>query len=327
FLQAGVLAVEMESAGAGHVHAAFAHGPASVAHFVHLLTDIPFSFAAHAKDLYLSSPDILARKVAASSFVLVCSSSAAEELRRVVAAHWDPAVRAHVDKIVLAPHGVDTDRFMPAPAALASADAPAGADAPLRVLAVGRLVPKKGFPVLLDALADLQRAGVDFRCRIVGGGPGRDELAGRAAQLGLGAQVTFLGALAQNEIVAQYQWADVFVQASVVTPDGDRDGIPNSVMEAMASGLAVAASAVGGIPEVVHDRTTGLVVAPGDAPALAGALRALAGDRSLRDQLGSNARAYAVEHLSRRVCIEPVARRLLAAVGLTPTPAVGAAAS
>ena len=317
FLEAGALAVELEQVGATHVHAAFAHGPASIAHFVHLLTGMPFSLAAHAKDLYLSSPDILARKVAASSFVLVCSSSAAAELTRVVEAHWDPAVRREAGRIILAPHGVDTDRFVPGPGSTASG--------PLRLLTVGRLVPKKGFGVLLDALAELVATGVDFECRIVGGGPLKTELAERAAQLGLAQRVSFLGALAQTGIVAHYQWADAFVQASVITPDGDRDGIPNSVMEAMASGLAVVASAVAGIPEVVHDETTGLLVPPGDATALAAALRGLAGDPELRLALGDHARRYAVECLSRRMCLEPVAARMLAAIDQSPAaPAVAA---
>jgi glycosyltransferase involved in cell wall biosynthesis len=315
FLQAGTLAVELERMGAGHVHAAFAHGPASIAHFVHLLTDMPFSFAAHAKDLFLSSPDILARKVAASSFVLVCSSSAATELTNVVESHRDPAVRSRTDKIVLAPHGVDTDRFVPGLTATDRASAPA----PLRILTVGRLVAKKGFPVLLEALADLRQAGVDFECRVVGGGALGAELSERAGALGVATQVSFLGALVQDEILAHYQWADVYVQASVITPDGDRDGIPNSVMEAMASGIAVVASAVAGIPEVIHDATTGLLVAPGDAAALAAALRTLALDPPSRGSLGFNARRYAVEQLSRRACIEPVAARLLATAGQVPS--------
>jgi len=319
FLQAGALAVELERAGGEHVHAAFAHGPASIAHFVHLLTGMPFSFAAHAKDLYLSSPDILARKVAASSFVLVCSSSAAAELVRVVEAHPDPTVRTHASKIILAPHGVDTDRFAPDPAARRRPG-----PAPLRIVAVGRLVPKKGIPVLLGALAELDAAGVDFECRIVGGGELRAELSDLAVQLGLAGSVRFLGALAQPEIVAHYRWADVFVQASVITPDGDRDGIPNSVMEAMASGLAVTASAVAGIPEVVRDGLTGLLVAPGDSVALATALRSLAEDPTLRQRLGAEARRYAVEHLSRRACIEPVAALLLATVHRQPNPSAAA---
>ena len=321
FLEAGALAVELEGAGAEHVHAAFAHGPASIAHFVHLLTDMPFSFAAHAKDLYLSSPDILARKVAASSFVLVCSSSAAAELTRVVESHPDPTVRTHAGKIVLAPHGVNTDRFTPDPDTTRRTRL-----ARLRILLVGRLVPKKGFPVLLGALAGLKAANLDFECRIAGGGALRSELSDLALELGLADSVRFLGALPRPEIVPLYRWADVFVQASVITADGDRDGIPNSVMEAMASGLPIVASAVAGIPEVVSDGTTGLLVAPGDSTALASALRSLADNPALRERLGAEARGYAVEHLSRRACLEPVAALLLGTIHRPPASPAEAAA-
>ena len=313
FMAAGALALELERANAQHIHAAFAHGPASIAHFVHLLTGMPFSFAAHAKDLYLSAPSILGMKVAASTFVLVCSASAASELTRIVETSDEATVRAEAGKIVLSPHGVDTDRFAPVAGRVGR-----GATAPLRILAVGRLVPKKGIPVLIDALADMAAAGVAFECRIVGGGELREQLARRAAAAGVADKVTFLGSRAQPQILAEYHWADVFVQASVVNPDGDRDGIPNSVMEAMASGVAVVASAVAGIPEVVRHDVTGILVAPGDAPALAKALRELAGEGDRRRRLGRDASLFANERLSRRGCLEPVAARFLATLGRVP---------
>lgn len=314
FLEAGAMATAMESVGGEHVHAAFAHGPASIAHFVHLLTGRPFSFAAHAKDLYLSSPDILARKVAASTFVLACSESAADELRRIVASHWDPSVNVHTDKVVLAPHGVDVERFAPRPR-------PAEPTTTPRLLAVGRLVPKKGYATLLAALADMKSAGVDFQCRIVGGGGLRDELTDLVGALGLDGHVKLCGTLTQQEIVDEYHQADVFVQASVVTADGDRDGIPNSVLEAMATGLPVVATSVAGIPEVVTDRETGLLVAPGDPEALAAALTTvLGGPVLLREAMGANARRFVVEHLSRAACIQPVA----ALLGRAPLPSPAA---
>ncbi len=314
FLEAGAMATEMEAVGGDHLHAAFAHGPASIAHFVHLLTGKPFSFAAHAKDLYLSTPDILATKVAASTFVLACSSSAATELRRIVAAHPDPSVNVHTDKVVLAPHGVDIDRFRPE-----WADRPPDSGRMLRVLAVGRLVAKKGYPTLLAALAALDAAGVNFRCHIVGGGPLRDDLADMVARFGLDSRVTLCGTRTQQQIVEEYHHADVFVQASVVTADGDRDGIPNSVLEAMASGLAVVATAVAGIPEVVRNAKTGFLVDPSDSDALAGALKTLAADPELGVAMGGAARCFVVDHFSRRECIGPVA--LL----LSPVPAKHAA--
>ena len=308
FLEAGGMATAMDRVDGDHLHAAFAHGPASVAHYVHLLTGRPFSFAAHAKDLYLSSPHLLAEKVAASTFVLACSENAADELHRIVASHPDPNVNVHTAKVILAPHGVDIGRFRPGRPAVRTEPGT------LRILAVGRLVPKKGHSTLLAALASLKASGVKFRCRIVGGGALRDELSRLVTRLGLEDQVTMCGTRTQQEIIEEYHRSDVFVQASVITADGDRDGIPNSVLEAMASGLAVVASSVAGLPEVIRNGETGLLIAPGQSDPLARALRSLADDPTLRDQLGSAARRFVVEHLSRSSCIEPVAYLLLGSI-------------
>lgn len=300
FAEAGRLAVLLQRDDARHVHAAFAHGPASVAHFVHLLTGIPFSFAGHAKDIYVSAPDLLARKVAAASFVLACSESAAQKLRALSG----PAA----GKVVLAPHGVDTVRFAPpGPGHCAPQPLPGLAGGRVRVLAVGRLVEKKGYPVLLEALAALATRSQLASCRIIGAGPDEDVLRARVARLGLAEMVELSGACTHQEIAEAYLAADVFVQASVVLANGDRDGIPNSLLEAMSSGLAVVASSVAGIPEVVVPGS-GLLVPPGDPSALAGAVGLLADDPALRASLGRAARSRVVASLDRQACIGAVAR-------------------
>jgi glycosyltransferase involved in cell wall biosynthesis len=293
FLEAGGMAREMERVDGVHLHAAFAHGPASIAYYVHQLTGVPFSFAAHAKDLYLSSPPVLAMKIEASTFVLACSQSATSELRRIAVA--EAARRGTsgdvADKVILAPHGVDVERFHPGGR---SDGVDHEGSAGLRIVAVGRLVPKKGYPVLLDALADLARRQVDVECRIVGGGDLRDAL-----------------------VLDEYREADVFVQASIITDDGDRDGIPNSVLEAMACGLPVVATEVAGIPEVVHDGTTGLLVRP-EPGLLADALQSLAEDPRLRARLGDDARRLVVARYARRTCIELPAALLLDRLSCEP---------
>ena len=316
FLEAGGLALEMDRVGGDHLHAAFAHGPASTAYYVHLITGRPYSFAAHAKDLYLSTPEILAAKIAAASFVLACSHSAAVELRRIAVAHGGSGAG-----VVHAPHGVDVDRFRPGPGGTDPTDG-ADPDGPVRILAVGRLVPKKGYPTLVAALAALAARGVPFRCRIVGGGDLRDELAARLATAGIADRVELCGTRTQLEILEEYRSADVFVQASVVTEDGDRDGIPNSVLEAMACGLAVVATEVAGIPEVVADRVTGLLVRPSDPIALADALGEVAGDRGLRAALGERARGFVVDTCARSECVRlPAALLLGAPAPVPPVPA------
>lgn len=304
FFEAGAMADEMSRVRGSHLHAAFAHGPASIAYYVHRLTGRSFSFAAHAKDIYLSSPEVLAAKIAASSFVLACSESAAEEMRRIVMNHPDPNINVHAGKVISAPHGVDVEKFVPN-------SMPRLIDGPVRILAVGRLVPKKGYEIFLEALGQLRDNGVEFRCRIVGDGNLRQSLETRVATLGLTDVITFCGALTQHEVIDEYHSSDVFVQASVVTPDGDRDGIPNSVLEAMSNGLAVVASTTAGIPEVITAASTGLLTIPGDPYDLARALGLLASDAALRESLGRRARQHVVEHLSRSTCIRPVAELFL----------------
>ncbi len=277
FLEAGGMALEMDRVGGDHLHAAFAHGPASTAYYAHLLTGRTYSFAAHAKDLYLSTPEVLAAKIVAASFVLACSHSAAAELRRIAVAHGGSGA-----EVVYAPHGVDVDRFRPGP----DGSDRTGLDEPVRLLAVGRLVPKKGYPTLVSALAELARPrrAVHLpdhrRWRPAGG------MAARLASAGIADRVELCGTRTQIEILEEYRQADVFVQASVVTADGDRDGIPNSVLEAMSCGLAVVATDVAGIPEVITDHVTGLLARQADPRALADALGEAADDHLLRARLG-----------------------------------------
>jgi len=293
FAEAGRLVLLLEADDARHLHAAFAHGPASVAHFVHLLTGLPFSFSAHAKDIYVSAPDLLARKVAAASFVLTCSESAAAAMAAIAG--------PEAAKVLLARHGVDTTRFAPP----ASPPEP-GSQSPLRVLAVGRLVAKKGYPVLLQALAALAAEGRPVSCTVIGAGPDKAELEAMARHLEVSPLIRFLGSRTHQEIAASYLEADVFVQASVVLANGDRDGIPNSLLEAMASGLAVVASDVAGLPEVVVPGC-GLLVPPGDPAALAAAFELLAGDPALRRRLGQAARQHVASSLDRAECVRAIA--------------------
>ncbi len=298
FVMAGRFADHLRHDRARHIHAAFAHTPASVARYASLLTDLPFSFAAHAKDIYRSNPHNLAIRAGEAKMVLVCSACAAKEL----------SVRAGPGaNIVLAYHGVDSVRFRPA----ALARAADGDGRPLGVLAVGRLVAKKGYTVLLEALSMVAMSGRSLRCEIIGSGEMEAQLRRRSANLGLDDVVSFVGERTHQELPGAYGAADVFVQPSVVLADGDRDGIPNALLEAMASGLAVVVSDVGGITEAVTDETTGIVVPPEDAHALALALTRLIDDCELRGRLGVAARAYVAEHLDRGTCVSVTADLLL----------------
>jgi glycosyltransferase involved in cell wall biosynthesis len=291
FITAGRLIRRMRADRARHLHAAFAHTPASIAHYAHLLSGLPFSFAGHAKDLYTSNPVALAARARAAEFVLVCSESAARELER----RAGPS--AHV---VLQYHGVDAGRFAPHRRQNRPGDT-------VKILAVGRLVEKKGYPVLLEAIATVVRTGRRVSLEIVGSGAQRAALEDRIRRLGLEQIVTLTGARTHQQIATAYGSADVFAQASMVLANGDRDGIPNSLLEAMASGVPVVASAVAGIPEVLRDGVTGLLVPSGDADALAHALIRCVDSPGLRQRLGAAARAHVVAELDRRTAARRVA--------------------
>jgi glycosyltransferase involved in cell wall biosynthesis len=258
-----------------HVHAHFAHDPALVGLFLARLIDLPFSFTGHARDLVQIPADALARRAAAAAAVVTCCEANAHYIRSSVPAASLPPLR-------VIHHGVELNRFAPIP--------PRGAAGVPMLLSVGRLVEKKGFGDLLRALAALRADGVDFRCRIYGSGPLLDPLLVQRDELGLRDRVQLMGAVSSPEIVAALAAADVFVLAPRVTADGDRDGIPNVLVEAMASRLPVVATSAGGVPELVAHDVNGLLVPPEDVVGLAAALRRLIAEPATRARLASEAR-------------------------------------
>ncbi len=254
-----------------------------VAHFASqpssLLLDLPivppFIVSAHARDLYVEAAR-LAEKVARAAAVVTCTRANLDFLR---ARFPTDADRCH-----LVYHGLPAEWLStPVPAR------PRMPDAPLRVLAVGRLVPKKGYARLLEACAHWQ--GVEVR--ILGDGPLFQELQALRARLGVAERVALDGWASPAQVRAAYAWADLLCCPSVLAADGDRDGLPNVVLEAMSTGLPVVGTRVSGIPEAVEDGVTGLLVSPGDAAALAAALRRCV-DPTVRAAWGTAARARVV---------------------------------
>jgi glycosyltransferase involved in cell wall biosynthesis len=261
------LARELRARRVTHLHAHFAHTPAAVAYMTHLAGGVPFSFTAHAKDLYTTLPRNVVIRARAARFVITCTEFNQRFLEGLVG---EPPVPIHVLY-----HGADLSRFNPA------GQHPEGG----RIVSVGRLVPKKGYPHLIEALAHLHHEGVPFVCEIYGGGPMREELAARASASGLSNRVKFHGARLQGEILAAYRIAAVVALAPVVTDDGDRDGIPNVLVEAMACAVPVVSTRISGIPELIDDGTDGLLVDPADAVALARAIERVLTDAELASRL------------------------------------------
>jgi glycosyltransferase involved in cell wall biosynthesis len=259
FVRAGWLAAQLRSDSVRHLHVHFISGPADIAQLASCMSGIPFSISAHAKDIYLSRPVDLQRKLQAARFTVTCT----EANRSTLAAM---APRAAVQLMY---HGVDREVFHP------SRRTRAGAPQPPLIVAVGRLRAKKGLDTLVDACRLLHERGVPVRCEIVGYGEQHDALARHIASAGLGDHVRLAGKLPRDQVLERYARAAVFVQPSRIAADGDRDGIPNVLLEAMAMGLPVVATRVSGIPELVRDGVNGLLVEP-DAPlALADAISLL----------------------------------------------------
>lgn len=258
-----------------HLHAHFAHDPTLIAQLVYLLIRLPFSFTAHARDLYQIPPSVLLERVAAAKLVVTCCGANLTYLKTVLPAQlWS--------KLHLIHHGVNLSLFQPA-------EHQAPAAAPPLILAVGRLVTKKGFADLIQACALLKQAGYSFRCLIYGEGPLHDELAAQITHLGLAHEVTLPGACTQQALASVMQQADIFALTPCITEDGDRDGVPNVLVEAMACALPVVSTAVGGIPELVTPGVNGLLTAPHDTEAIAAALARLLNDHGLRERLGAAA--------------------------------------
>jgi glycosyltransferase involved in cell wall biosynthesis len=236
-----------------HVHAHYATYPALSAWLCRRLAGAPYSFTAHAHDLYVDQ-SMLARKLADAEFAVTIS----EHNRRFLEAYGDGS-RIHVVHA-----GIDT-------AALPFRPRAVPAEGPVRALCVASLQEYKGHAVLLDALAgapELERMELD----LVGGGPLRAQLEGRARTLGLGGRVRFHGSMREDSVRRLFDRADLFVLPSVVARDGQMEGVPVVLMEALAAGVPVVATRLSGIPELVHDGETGLLVAPGDASELREAL-------------------------------------------------------
>lgn len=310
FGQAGVLAAELPP-GARHLHAHFLHTPASVARYAAGLAGLSYSLSGHAKDVWTPAAWDLRQKLREARFTVTCTAQNAARLRSLA-----PGAR-----VELVYHGLDRRLFTAPPGAGSSRDATDPGD-PVRLLTVGRFQPKKGLDVLLEAVARLPGHVV---LTIVGYGPLGEALRTRAARLHLGARVRWLGPLDQPAVRDLYRSSDLFVLAPRVAPDGDRDGLPNVVVEALSQGLPVVGTRVSALPELVEDGRNGRLVPPEDPAALAEAITALVRDPDARRRLGWQgmrdvAEGWDVETAAARLA--GLFRDVLDGPGPAPTPAV-----
>jgi glycosyltransferase involved in cell wall biosynthesis len=273
FGQALVLAAECPEA-VGHLYAHFLHTPASVARYAAMMRGLPWSVSAHAKDIW-TTPDWEKReKLRDAAWAVTCT--------RAGHAHLETLAPGKAELVY---HGIDATRFPPRDAARPARDGAARED-PVVILSVGRAVPKKGYDDLLAALA-LLPPDLHWRFVHVGGGKLLARLKRQAQRSGLAGRIDWRGAQDEDAVRAAYREADLFVLASRISDDGDRDGLPNVLLEALSQACPVIATAVSAIPELVVDGVTGALVPPGDRAALAAAMARLARDPALRARLAA----------------------------------------
>jgi glycosyltransferase involved in cell wall biosynthesis len=283
YLVCGVFVSEqIECQGITHLHAHFAAGAASVAQVVHLLTDIPYSFTAHAYDIYLFHKSVLTYKMRMAHFVVTCNAYNQHYLKSLV----DQRIGERIHCIY---YGLNLDIF---PSDENSG--PTSEKIPL-ILAVCRLVEKKGVPYLLSACRILKDQGYDFICHIAGDGPQRPLLEQKIHELALADRVKLLGAATHKQVIEMYQQTTVVALPCIIASNGDRDGIPNVLIEALYMRIPVVSTPVAGIPELISDGENGLLVPPQDSSALASALARLLDDPSLRHRLAYAGRETVLE--------------------------------
>lgn len=290
--QALVLAAELPDE-VRRLHAHFIHTPASVTRYAGLILGLPWSCSAHAKDIWTSPAWELREKLGAALFTVTCTAAGQQRLQALA----PPGAPVH-----LVYHGLRLDRFRPLAIPREARDGTAGA--PVRLLAVGRAVAKKGFDVLLEALARLPPG---WTLTHVGGGPLLDALKRHAATLGLADRIAFLGPQDQTAVLAQYRAADLFVLPCRVAGDGDRDGLPNVLVEAQSQGLACVSTTAGGAAELIVPDVTGLLVPPDDPERLASALGRLIADPACRERFGRAGAARVAQHFDARAGLAALA--------------------
>ncbi len=305
--KAPLMARRMQQEGVAHIHAHYATYPALIAWAIHRLTGISYSVTVHAHDIFVSQA-MLAPKLRDAAFVVAISAYNREFLRRHAGA--DVAAKAQVIHC-----GIAAAQYQPA--------TPQRRSVRLELISTGSLQPYKGFAYLIDACAQLRDQGLDFRCRIIGGGEDEPTLRAQIAALKLEAQVELLGPQKETAVRELLAAADCYVQPSVITASGKMEGIPVALMEALATGLPVVATAISGIPELVRPFQTGLLVPPADAAALATALNFMATQPRAAAQMAAAGRALVAQDFNLETTVAQLAQAFTAvAPAAAPAPLV-----
>lgn len=285
FGQACVLANELPN-DVERIYVHFIHTPAAVGGYASLITGLPWSCSAHAKDIWTSPDWELRQNLSETDWVATCTKVGWQHLQ---------SLSPHPESVHLIYHGLDLERFPSPGLALGSSRDGTSENAPVRLLSVGRAVKKKGFDTLLEALAQLP-SGLHWQWRHIGGGGELKSLQALADQLGIADRIEWLGAQPQTTVLETYRQSDLFILPCRIADDGDRDGLPNVLVEAQSQRLACISTPISAIPELITDGESGALVPPNDAAALAGAISMLACNPEKRAQFAAAGEARVRAH-------------------------------
>lgn len=274
-----------------HIYAHFLHTPCSVARYAALISGKSFSISAHAKDIWTSPEWEMREKLEDCDWLVTCTEGGADYLKSLA-----PAGRVH-----LVYHGLDLSRF-PAPEIKPSQNDGKTKAKSVNLVTVGRAVSKKGIDTLLNALAILP-ADLHWNWTHIGGGPLKGELQALAKNLGISERCNFKGALPQSEVLETYRKSDLFILPSRIDETGDRDGLPNVIVEAQSQAMAVISTNISGIPELVQSDKNGLLIEPDQVDDLAKAIEKLCSDVALRNQMGKAGEEKVRSHFSHKQTI------------------------
>ncbi len=275
-----------------HLHAHFAHSPSSVAMFASMLSGLRFSFTAHAKDIYTSDQDQIREKMGLASHVVTCTRYNKQYLEEIANGLSTPIYCVY--------HGIDLNLFkngvqrrIPAP--------------PFRILSVARLTSKKGIDTILKALALLQDKNIDFEYTLIGDGDDRESILSMILDLGLQDRCRWLGTIPHDKVIKEFERADLFVLGCRIAPDGDRDGIPNVLVESLAMGLPATGTTVSALPEILQHGKTGLHSPPDEQEKLAANMLRLLSDTTLRSNIIKQGQHLVQKSFDNRKLIEHLA--------------------
>jgi len=299
FGQAAVLAAELGD-DISHIYSHFLHTPSSVARYAAIMLGLPWSFSAHAKDIWTIPEWEKREKIASAIWGTTCTAYGHAHLAELAPEH-------ERDKIFLSYHGLDLTCF-PAPPERTDEPDGATADRPVTIVSVGRAVAKKGYDTLLSALSAIP-PDINWRFVHVGGGPLSSALKKQARTLGLEQRITWLGAQDQGGVIDTLKDGHIFVLACRIGDDGDRDGLPNVLMEALSQRLPCISTDISAIPEFIESGTNGILVAPDDPQALAQAMIELITNPSRRRSLADAGYRRLAANFSFTACIAQLMNR------------------